>query len=175
MTLELDKVVKRVGAETHIHETTLGLAILRLVEEGTRVEEDRIRSHSSVANGDGGAFYLASEHPELSPLFADDTPTRTPEDAPEAANYLITIRTDGDGRRAMIALLNQMGRFAELMPGTFVLNAPVSALDLRNQLATVLAERGKFVIVNADSGQLAWMGLGADIDQHARTVWKRDL
>jgi hypothetical protein len=138
-------------------------------------EEDRIRSHSSVANGDGGAFYLASEHPELSPLFADDTPTRTPEDAPEAANYLITIRTDGDGRRAMIALLNQMGRFAELMPGTFVLNAPVSALDLRNQLATVLAERGKFVIVNADSGQLAWMGLGADIDQHARTVWKRDL
>jgi len=37
----------------------------------------------------------------------------------------------------------------------------------------VLAERGKFVIVNADTGQLAWMGLGSDADEHARTVWKR--
>lgn len=137
-------------------------------------DEGRIRGHSSVANGDGGAFQTASEHRELSALFAAETVAPEPKKKPDPANYLITVRTDGDGRRAMIALLNQVGRFVELMPGTFVLNAPVSVRDLRNQLSTILAERGKFVIVNADSGQLAWMGLGADMDQHARKIWKRD-
>ena len=60
------------------------------------------------------------------------------------------------------------------MAGTFILNAEITAYDLRTQLSTVLAERGKFVIVNANTGQLAWMGLGADTDQHARAIWKRD-
>ena len=137
------------------------------------IEEGRLNAKSSVARGDGGVFTWAFEHENLSPLFetADQRPVIN--DTPESANFLVAVQADGDGRRAVISILNQIGRFSELMTGTFILNAEITAFDLRTQLSTVLAERGKFVIVNADTGQLAWMGLGTDTDQHARTIWKR--
>lgn len=137
------------------------------------VEEGRLMASSQVASGDGGAFVSAFEHRTLRDLFAADTVTSPPTERPEAANFLITARTDRDGRAGLISLLNQTGRFSELMPGTFILHAEISAVDLHNQLSTVLAERGKFVIANTNTGQLAWMGLGADADHHARAIWKR--
>lgn len=136
------------------------------------VEEGRLSPASRVACDEDGAFSPALEHSALRVLFAaNETPE--PADRIEAANYLITARTDGDGRRALIAVLNEIGRFSELMSGTFILNAEISLLDLQGQLATILAERGKVVIVNAGTGQLAWSGLGPDADQHARAIWKR--
>ncbi len=137
------------------------------------IEEGRLDVKSTVARGDGGIFTWAVEHDALTALFADAPQLPTKDETPAAANFLITVQTDGDGRRAVISVLNQSGRFSELMTGTFILNAEVTAPDLRTQLSTVLAERGKFVIVNADTGQLAWMGLGADTDLHARAIWKR--
>ena len=137
------------------------------------VEEGRLLASSPVASGDGVAFIFAFEHQTLRDLFAADTPSSPPTEQAEAANFMITARTDSDGRTGLISLLNQIGRFSELMPGTFILHAEVSLVDLHNQLSTVLAERGKFVIANTNTGQLAWMGLGADADQHARAVWKR--
>lgn len=137
------------------------------------VDEGRLMADSSVARGDGGAFRAASAYLDLVEMFPHPSPP-TKDDKPAPSNFLITVRTDGDGRRAVISVLNESGRFSELMAGTFILNAEVTAYDLRTQLSTVLAERGKFVIVNANTGQLAWMGLGPDTDQHAHTIWKRD-
>lgn len=137
------------------------------------VDEGRLLSSSRVASGDGGAFISAFEHRTLRDLFSADTPSSPPTELPDAANYLISARSDSDGRAGLISLLNQIGRFSELMPGTFILHAEISAVDLHNQLSTVLAERGKFVIANTNTGQLAWMGLGADADHHARAIWKR--
>lgn len=136
------------------------------------VEEGRLAVRSSVARGDGGAFRDAGAYLDLAEFFPH-TPPPAKDEKPAPSNFMITVQTDGDGRRAVISVLNQSGQFSELMAGTFILNAEVTAYDLRTQLSTVLAERGKFIIVNADTGQLAWMGLGADTDQHARTIWKR--
>nr|WP_070959992.1 hypothetical protein [Hyphomonas sp. Mor2] len=136
------------------------------------VDEGRLTTGSSVSRGDGGAFREAGAYLDLAALFPHRMPP-SKDDKPAPSNFLITVQSDPDGRRAVISVLNQSGRFSELMSGTFILNAEVTAYDLRTQLSTVLAERGKFVIVNADTGQLAWMGLGADTDQHARAIWKR--
>jgi len=138
------------------------------------VDEGRLTHDSQVARGDGGAFRVAHEFLDLAAMFGH-IPQQPPseDDKPAASNFMITIQTDGDGRRAVISVLNESGRFSELMTGTFILNAEITAFDLRTQLSTVLAERGKFVIVNAHTGQLAWMGLGADTDQHANAIWKR--
>lgn len=135
--------------------------------------EDRLRANSNVARAAEGTYSAALAYSDLRVLFDDAETTTATAAAAEVANFLITLRTDADGRRAVIAVLNELGRFSELMSGTFILHAAISAFDLRNQLSTILAERGKFVIVNATTGQLAWMGLGADTDQHARAVWKR--
>ena len=136
-------------------------------------EEGRLHERSKVADGDGGAFLNAFEHKALRDLFGAPDDQAADDPAPAPTNYLISVHTDADGRRATIAVLNQIGRFSELMPGTFVLNANITVVALRSQLSTVLAERGRFVIVNAASGQLAWMGLGADADAHAKSIWKR--
>lgn len=137
-------------------------------------EEGRLSASSKVSRGDGGAFISAFEHLSLRDLFAAIEDEAPPTERAEAANYIITVQTGSDGRQSLIALLNQIGRFSELMAGTFILHAEISVVDLHSQLSTVLAERGKFVIANASTGQLAWMGLGPDTDQHARAVWKRD-
>jgi len=137
-------------------------------------EEGRLLEASQVAQDDGGAFLPAQSHPEMMALFhaTPQQPIETPE--PEFANYMVSIQTNADGRRAAISLLNEVGRFSELMPGCFIVHAEISIVELRAQLSTLLAERGRCVIVNATSGQLAWMGLTGDADTHAKLIWKRD-
>ncbi|MEL7389943.1 MAG: hypothetical protein AAFN76_09195, partial [Pseudomonadota bacterium] len=68
----------------------------------------------------------------------------------------------------------EIGRFSELMPGCFILRSDIGMVELRSQLSTLLAERGRCVIVNASTDQLAWFGLSADADTHAKLIWKRD-
>ncbi len=137
-------------------------------------EEGRLLETSQVAQDDGGAFLLARAHPDLMSMFQAPSyePAAEPELAP--ANYLVSIQTDGDGRRAVIALLNELGKFSELMPGCFIVHSASSVVELRAQLSTLLAERGRCVIVNASTGQLAWMGLTTDANTHAKLIWKRD-
>lgn len=137
-------------------------------------EEGRLLDSSQVAHDDGGAFLHARLHPELCELFLAETPTPIQDSPPEPANFLVSVQTDADGRRAVISLLNEIGKFSELMPGCFILHATQPVVDLRAQLSTLLAERGRCVIVNATTGQLAWMGLTSDADTHAKLIWKRD-
>ena len=137
-------------------------------------EEGRLTDTSKVASGDGGAFKTAFQHAELRPLIPGRPEAPKPVVSVDPANYLITVQTDQAGRQATIALLNETGRFAELMPGSFILHAPISVSALREKLATILAERGRFVIANATTGQLAWMGLKDETSSYAKAVWKRD-
>lgn len=140
----------------------------------TFCEEGRLLDTSRVAFDDGGAFVPAFQHAQLRALLhVDEAPTEPAEEA-VASNYLIAVQTGADGRDAMISVLNEAGRFSELMPGSFILDTTLSVVELRSQLSTVLAERGRCVIVNANTGQLAWMGLGPDADAHAKMIWKRD-
>lgn len=140
----------------------------------TFANEGRVIETSQVAQSDGGAFINARAHAELMPFFQAPAPTPQPDAGPEPANILVTVQTDGDGRRAVIALLNEIGRFSELMPGCFIVHATTSIVDLRSQLSTLLAERGRCVVVNATTGQLAWMGLSEDANTHAKLIWKRE-
>jgi hypothetical protein len=137
-------------------------------------DEGRLSETSKVANGDGGAFLLARAHAELMPFFQARSEKQTREQNPEPSNYFITVQADGDGRRAVISILNELGAFSELMPGSFILASTETIVELRASLSTVLAERGRCVIVNARTGQLAWMGLKPDADAHAKMIWKRD-
>ena len=136
--------------------------------------EGRLNETSKVANGDGGAFIPAHSHTELASLFHAQGRETAPVESDVPSNYFLTVQTDGDGRRAVIMFLNEVGTFSELMPGSFILTSTQTIVELRAQLSTVLAERGRCVIVNARTGQLAWMGLKPDADAHAKLIWKRD-
>jgi hypothetical protein len=133
--------------------------------------EGRLAAESKVAEGDGGAFLAAREHPALAGLFGAE-PQRAVEAGPAEANYLITTRVKSESRAEIIRVLNDTGRFAELMSGTFVLHAAIGLSDLRKQMETVTAPDDKLVIVNASDGRLAWQGLGPETNTHVRSVWK---
>ena len=133
--------------------------------------EGRLAAASKVAEGDGGAFLAAAEHPALAGLFGAE-PQRAVMAEPAEANYLITARVKGESRAEIIRVLNEVGRFAELMPGTFVLNAAIGLSDLRKRLEAVTEAGDRLVIVNASNGRLAWLGLGPETDIHVRSVWK---
>ena len=79
-------------------------------------QEGRLTDTSKVASGDGGAFISAFEHAELRSLILGYDRTTQNDLAPDPANYFVTLQTDGDGRRAVISVLNESGRFAEMMP-----------------------------------------------------------
>ncbi len=137
-------------------------------------EEGRLSDASMVATEDGSAFKPAFQYSELRSFFSDLTEHEAPKPESAPANYLITVQADGDGRRAVISVLNECGRFAELMPGSFILHTSDRLVEIREKLSTVLAERGRFIIVNASTGQMAWMGLRDEASAHAKIVWKRD-
>jgi hypothetical protein len=136
-------------------------------------EEGRLRDTSKVAHGDGGAFVPAFQHETLRRLLQPEVTRSEPTADAVQSNYLITLQTDEDGRTAAISVLNEAGQFSELMPGNFILETALTVIELRTQLSTVLAERGRCIIVNARTGQLAWMGLGPDADAHAKLIWTR--
>jgi hypothetical protein len=121
--------------------------------------EGRVAMTSKVADGDGGAFMEAKDQPRLASLFRAVEQMPVSLEAAAEANYLIGI-------------LNEIGRFAELMPGTFVLSAAISIGELRKRLNSVSEMGDKLVVVNADNGRLAWLGLGPETDIHVRSVWK---
>lgn len=135
--------------------------------------EERLGPGTLVADGDGGAFVPAREQDGLRALFDESKAQATTEAVTTPCNYLITLRCSSDERADMIQVLNQAGRFSELMVGTFILNTTLKVAELRTQLEQAAMGQVKFVIVNADSGQLAWSGLGTDADQHARQIWQR--
>ncbi len=135
------------------------------------VLENRLTLKSSTAEGDGAAFLPAGEQPRLSAIFQEHLASQPVEQTGPAANHLIVAGTRGDNRSQVIAVLNRLGRFAEIMPGTYLLNTTTRTADLRQQLEVACADDAKVVIVNADTGRLAWLGLGSETDTHIRTIW----
>lgn len=135
------------------------------------VQEGRLTLKSRVAEGDGGAFLTAADQPALGPVFREHFAAQKIEAKTTPANHLIATRAVGDSRHRIIAVLNEVGAFAELMPGIFLLNTTARTATLRERLGSVCDDTDKLVIVNADTGRLAWLGLGPEADTHIRTIW----
>ena len=135
--------------------------------------EDRLAVHSALAEGDGGAFMPAGEHPGLSPVFREHFATQKAEAETIPTNHVVITKTAGDSRNRMLSVLNEIGRFAEVMPGVFLINTTIRTAKLRERLGSVADDADRILIVNADKGRLAWLGLGADTDAHIRAVWQK--
>jgi len=58
------------------------------------------------------------------------------------------------------------------MPGVYLINTTIRTAKLRERLGSVADDADRILIVNADTGRLAWLGLGAETDVHIRSVWK---
>lgn len=136
------------------------------------VAENRLTGDSKTAEGDGGAFIPAREHPGLAELFSARTPSPAPTPG-QLCNHVIVFRGVGDNRDEVIGLLNDHGTFCEVLPGTYLLQTLTQTPRLRELLEAVCEPDDRFMIVNADNGRLGWRGLGPEADVAVRTVWSK--
>ena len=140
------------------------------------IQEGRVGRATLIARGEDSPFVPAGETDVLVSSF------QTEEDeipAPaEASNFIIISRIDADtpleSRAALSRSLNGLGRFAEAMPGIYVLRAKTRLPDVRRTIGDVAGDM-RILIVEAREGRLGWLGLGPDADRHIRKIWNSEL
>ncbi|WP_084419986.1 hypothetical protein [Henriciella litoralis] len=138
------------------------------------IYERRIRPGTKIADGDGGAFLAAEQHPALLEMFHMRT-QESETTAAEVSNYLIIARLTGTGEMQLISVLNRLGKFAEIMPGVWALRSSIKQNKLREKLQATIVSGDQVMIANATSGRLAWLNLGPEADVHIRSVWDAKL
>lgn len=136
------------------------------------VLEGRITAASKIAYGDGAAFTLAVDDERLGPLLPAQDAEQDASDTLAHQNHVIISQIDDEARHRVIATLNELGEFTEIMPGVYLLSTAHRTAKVHECLGAVTGEDDHILIVNASDDRLAWIGLKDDIGAHIRTVWK---
>ncbi len=131
-----------------------------------------------ISAGNGEPFLPALDHAPLRPRIEAFLETRAARRA-EASNFVIISDPDsGAGthrRHALGAALNALGRFAEPMPGTFVLRSGHAVADVRRALAAAAPEGTPLMIFESRDARLSWSGLSIQSADSVRSVWDAPL
>jgi hypothetical protein len=134
----------------------------------------RINALTRISSGDGEPFLPALDHAPLRPRIEAWLAARSVRRA-EASNFVIVSGPDaGSGTQRPFALgtaLNQLGRFAEPMPGTFVLRSNRPLADVRRALLAAAPEGTQLLILESRDARLGWSGLSAPGADSVRAVW----
>jgi hypothetical protein len=127
-----------------------------------------------ISSGDGEPFLPALDHAPLRPRIDAFLERRATQRA-EASNFVIVSGPDsgaGTNRRhALGAALNLLGRFAEPIPGTFLLRSGHALSDVRRALAAAVPDGTQLMIVESRDARIGWSGLSIDGAESARAVW----
>jgi hypothetical protein len=101
----------------------------------------KINPLTRISAGNGEPFLPALDHAPLRPRIETFLETRAARRA-EASNFVIISGPDAgtERRHAIGAALNTLGRFAEPMPGTFVLRSSRPLADVRRALTAAAPE-----------------------------------
>lgn len=135
-----------------------------------------------ISSGDGEPFLPALDHAPLRGRIAAAIGRRSAQRA-EASNFVIVSgpekgpETGPDSgaaphrRHALGAALNSLGRFAEPIPGTFVLRSDRPLADVRRALASAAPEGTQLIIFESRDARLGWTGLPSQGAESLRAVW----
>jgi len=131
-----------------------------------------------ISAGHGEPFIPALDHAPLRPRIETFLEARAARRA-EASNFVIVSGPDsgaGTNRRhALGAALNTLGRFAEPMPGTFVLRSTHALADVRRALAAAAPEGTQLMIFESRDARLGWTGLSIQSADAVRAVWDASI
>jgi len=131
--------------------------------------DGRINARSKIAEGDGGRILAAGECPQLAPAFAERLARARPR---ELANFVVVAQLE-HGTQKIIDVLNELGSFAEAMPGIFLLRSDIRLAQIQSRVSEVLASTEKILIVDATNDRLGWLGLGFEANEHLRAIWNK--
>jgi len=131
-----------------------------------------------ISSGNGEPFLPALDQAPLRPRIEAFLESRATRRA-EASNFVIVSGPDsgaGTNRRHAIgAALNLLGRFAEPIPGTFILRSERPLSDVRRALTAAVADGTQLIIFESRDARLGWSGLSMDGAESVRAVWDAQL
>jgi|GEM_PF-1010008 len=146
------------------------------------IKEGRIARDTQVAPREGGPFQRAGEIGKLIPVFdplasarEDDTGADQAAAADTAYNLVIMTKLSGVRAEALRRLMNEIGDFAESMPGVFVVRTRTPMQRIRARIEVVVSTEDQVVLVDASHNRIGFIHLGPERDVHVRSVWNAKL
>ncbi len=131
------------------------------------IREGRVAPDTRIASGHGAAFVSAGNCAEFAEAFGPVTDGAKSE----PANYLVASRIAGSHQQDLTRVLNQLGRFAEVAPGLFVLRSVVPLARIRQQIELVVEKDDQVIIVDATHNRIGHIHLGPESDARVRQIW----
>lgn len=169
---QLDPLVWRVLSRGEAH------GPYTLAQVRSYITNGRIGPGTRIAVDTGAPFLPALHQPQLAPLFEQLNQERSAQRA-KASNFVIVIRSElgsiNETRAHASKALNPLGKFAETMPGVYILRAAMRVNDLRTALTQDAESPFQMMIAEAPDGRLGWHGLDATMDSRLRNIWNAPL
>jgi hypothetical protein len=138
----------------------------------------KIGPMTRISSGDGEPFLPALDFAPLRSRIEAYLESRAARRA-EASNFVIISGPDsgaGTNRRhALGAALNELGRFAEPMSGTFVLRSDRPLAEVRRALFAAAPQDTQLLIFESRDARLGWTGLSMQGAEGLRAVWDAPL
>ena len=127
-----------------------------------------------ISSGGGEPFLPALDHAPLRGRIEAALESRSARRA-EASNFVIVSGPDsGVGairRHALAASLNTVVRFAEPIPGTFLLRSDSPLSDVRRTLASAAPDGTQLMICEPRDAEPAWTGPSSQGAEAVRAAW----
>jgi len=139
-------------------------------------EENRIRPKTRIAKGDGAPFVSAEDIPELVPALRAalrSSPRRREEDDTVARNFIMSFNLKSCGDEPLVRVLNSMGFFVEILPGTYLLRSQMPLKSVKERLSELLQTSDGVFIADATSNRFATINLPIENDLHVRDLWDK--
>jgi len=140
------------------------------------IAENRIRPRTKIAKGDGEPFIPAEEIEDLVPALRAtlaSSSNRRETDKKTDRNYVISLELSSCGDEPLIRELNEMGFFAEILPGTYLLRSQMSVKAIRDRLANMFQASDKAFIADTSSNRFASINLALGREVHLRDLWEK--
>ncbi len=147
------------------------------------IKEGRIARDTQVAPREGGPFKRAGEIGKLIPVFdplatpcEDDGKGDAPVTAADTAyNLVIMTKLTGVRADALRRMMNEIGDYAESMPGVFVVRTRTPMQRVRARIEVVVSTEDQVVLVDASHNRIGFIHLGPEKDVNVRSVWNAKL
>lgn len=138
----------------------------------TFAREGRVTAQTMVRAGRSGAFDEAGKFAALSSAFAaSPSSSKAPAEDAKPGNFVIIADLRQRGAVPFEAALNRIGPNYRLSPNVWMLQSPLTAGAIRNELTPHVQGHDNCVVIDASRNKIAWFNLGPQADSSLRAIW----
>jgi len=144
--------------------------------------EGRLVPQSMVTRDGSGNWRLASEDPDLAPLFPSSTTVKAIKselretNAPAPAgpsHFIIMAEFKSKGAAGLDEAILGLGTAYKLLPNAWIVSCEMSVNAVRNRLVQEIGKLDSLFVCDASHGKAAWFNFGPEADSRIRRVWSK--